>query len=126
MKLSDQIIEVLDDLCSRFGVAIDWTQENIIPTLSSLGEKYIRYEVATSIAWCVFWIAIASILLLLGRIFHKKEYDDLYIPFYIVGAIAAAIAMFVVAVQAFDIIECITIPEKTIIEYLIRMIKPHL
>lgn len=119
MKLSDQIIEVLDDLCSRFGVAIDWTQENIIPTLSSLGEKYIRYEIATSVARCVVWIAVASILLLLGRIFHKKEYDD-------IGAIAAAIAMFVVAVQAFDIIECITIPEKTIIEYLIRMIKPHL
>lgn len=126
MKLSDQIIEVLDDLCSRFGVAIDWTQENILPTLSSLGEKYIRYEVATSIAWCVVCIAVASILLLLGRTFRKIEDEDLYVPCYIVGAIAAIIAMFVVTVQAFDIIECITIPEKTIIEYLIRMIKPHL
>lgn len=126
MHLSDQIIAVLDDLCSKFGIAIDWTQENIIPAFSELCEKYIRYEIATSIAWCLVWVVITAILLFCGRLAQKKEFDDLYYPCYIVGGVSTAIALIITFVQIFDIIECLTIPEKTIVEYLIHLIKPHL
>lgn len=51
MVISDQIIAVMNDLCQKFGIAIDWSQENIIPYLTELAKKYISYEIATSIAW---------------------------------------------------------------------------
>jgi len=30
MEVSDQIIKVLDNLGQKFGVAVDWTQSNIM------------------------------------------------------------------------------------------------
>lgn len=42
-SLSSQVIEILDDLARRFGVAIDWTQANIIPYLNELAQKYLSY-----------------------------------------------------------------------------------
>ena len=31
MTVSEQIIQVIDALCEKFGIAIDWTTQNIIP-----------------------------------------------------------------------------------------------
>ena len=33
MKVSNQIIEVLEYLCQKFGIVIDWTSESILPYL---------------------------------------------------------------------------------------------
>ena len=35
---SEQIIEVLNALCEKFGIAIDWTAENVMPYLTDLAE----------------------------------------------------------------------------------------
>lgn len=126
MQISDQIIAVLDDLCQRFGIVIDWTQESVIPYLEELAGKYIMYEIATSVAWCLVWLSITCILFFVGNLFRKKDIEDFHYPAYIVGAVSAAITFFVVSTQIFDVIECLTIPEKTIIEYVTQLIKPHL
>lgn len=39
--ISDEIIKVLDDLCERFGIVIDWASENVVPQLTVLCEKLI-------------------------------------------------------------------------------------
>lgn len=31
MEVSKQIIEVLDNLCEKFGVVIDWNAKNVLP-----------------------------------------------------------------------------------------------
>ena len=48
MKVSEQIIEVLDYLCQKIGVVVDWTAENVMPALTTLTEKYISYELVMS------------------------------------------------------------------------------
>lgn len=35
MTVSDQIINVLDALCEKFGLVIDWTSENVVPYLTT-------------------------------------------------------------------------------------------
>ena len=31
--MGDEIIKVINDLCGKFGIAIDWTSSNVIPYL---------------------------------------------------------------------------------------------
>lgn len=126
MEFSKEIITVLDYLCSKFGIAIDWTSENVMPYLKELCERYISYEVFTSVAWIVIIIAITGIIAIPLSITHKKAsasgwYDDISIvaiTFWVLFVAMAIVSIFVVCTQVFDIIECYTIPEKTILEYL--------
>ena len=40
MNFSQEIINVLDYLCNKFGIAIDWTSENVIPYIEELCERF--------------------------------------------------------------------------------------
>ena len=123
MVLSKEIINVLDYLCGKFGIAIDWTSENVMPYLEDLCGRYIEYEVYTSIAWCVVLaaiIAVVGLVWVIGSIVDRFSRSMSHIPevFSVLFFVFLAIGFIVWAVQAFDIIECYTIPEKTILEYL--------
>ena len=50
--VSDQIIKVLDNLCEKFGLAIDWSSKNIQPYLEELMAKAVNYKF--SIATMIF------------------------------------------------------------------------
>lgn len=45
MELSTQIIEVLDNLSDRLGIAIDWTQQNILSQVMDICIRYRQYEI---------------------------------------------------------------------------------
>lgn len=112
--MSEEIIKILDDLGRRFGIAIEWSSENVTPYLKDLMSRYINYEVMTSIAW----IVIGAILLIGGITFAiicAKNGGDLSPTICICVAACGAV---MIGVQAFDIITCYTIPEKIIIEYI--------
>lgn len=44
MSISNEIIRVIDDLCEKLGIAIDWTADNILPILKSLCENISRLK----------------------------------------------------------------------------------
>lgn len=130
MNVSEQIIAVIDNLCEKFGIAIDWTQENIWPYLQSLFQKYITYEICTS----VMWIAAFGVLFVISCTFYKKaskefhndEWDDEPYILSIVLLIIISITFFVVTlVQVTDIICSITFPEKMIFEYVQKLTHHH-
>lgn len=129
MSVSDQIIAVINDLCQKFGVAIDWTAENVMPYIEDLCSRYIRFEIQTSIAWIVF---LAAVTLLAGIVWAISAIVDAnscsnaaecirYISTAVFW-IALALTMIVGMVQAYDIIECYNLPEKVIIEYVESLI----
>jgi hypothetical protein len=115
MKMSEQIIEVLNYLCQKIGFTIDWTADNVLPYVETLCEKLVKWEISTS--W--MWIGIAGALLLLGLIasiiIHKVSYDGCVWIFYFVIAI---VAFMIIGVQIYDIITCHTFPEKFIYDYI--------
>lgn len=129
MQISDQIIAVLDDLCQRFGIVIDWSQQNLMPYIEDLCGRYIQYEKASSIAWCVIFavlIALAGIVWVISwKVYKKNGYSDIAECITFVSMILfwifLGVGVLVCVVQIFDIIACNTIPEKVIIEY-VRMI----
>lgn len=59
--MSTEIIKVLDDLSKRFGVAIDWTDKNVMPYLQDLYVRYIRYRMCGAVLWLVIGIILLVI-----------------------------------------------------------------
>ena len=128
--MSDEIIKVLDALAGRFGIAVNWTSENVIPYLEQLCAKYVNYEIATSVVWMVLGLLLFGVGIVCYRIVYKNkdwgvdpyEYisDDYTgrILLYICVILIIVTSMIVVGTQIFDIITCVTFPEKIIIDEL--------
>ena len=120
MTISSEIIEVLDYLGEKFGIAIDWTSNNVLPYLQTLVDKFIQWEISTSILWiaiAVFVIAmIISLMNLKGiREFNKEICDGmLWIP----AGILILGFFIVICVQIFDIVECNVFPEKVLYDFI--------
>ena len=108
MKVSNQIIEVLEYLCQKFGIVIDWTSESILPYLEQLCEKFVNYEIKTSITWIIFSIVISIISFIISLIS-----EDWFL--FTIVIIASTI---IIGCQTLDIIECTTFPEKAVFEYI--------
>lgn len=132
LNVSDQIIAVLDALCAKFGVAVDWTASNIIPYLETLAHKLVAYELATSIAWIGVWlIPFMCSSILLAKMIKSKysgvfEYDETQIVIWLFFIGSTIVFALVCATQLFDIIACITFPEKIIlreVQYMMRTLK---
>ena len=127
MTPSKQIIEVLDYLGEKIGITIDWTQANMMPYLQELFSRFIKWEISTS----TVWIVIAIIMLIVAVILIKnmerisKIDDDGGLCFLaliiIIVCIVCGIPM--ICTQVFDIVECLTIPEKTLYDYVSELIK---
>lgn len=127
MTVSEQIIQVLDALCAKFGIVIDWTATNVMPQLEVLCGKFIRFEIWTSVFWMVFvTVLLAACWIVFGSTYKgAKEcfYDDEYLVTWVNGASGVAgtimILLFVVVlgVQTYEIIEAVTFPEKTLFDY---------
>lgn len=137
MTVSDEIIKVLNAFSKKIGLTIDWTQNNILPYMQKLCDKYITYEMTTSI----FWIIIGICLLILGIYCIKKckyywmkeeekkkkgkgdtaEAYDANVTGFVFACAATACILFGVAIIIFhilNIITCVTFPEKKILKEL--------
>ena len=127
--MSEEIIKILDDLGRRFGIAIDWSSENVMPYLQDLMSRYVNYEVMTSVVWIVVSlvaiigcsIGISAINKYANKVLEEHPYSDwdvgkwLIILFFIITIGCFAIC---IICQTLDIITCYTIPEKMIFKYL--------
>lgn len=128
MSVSDEIIKVLDALAEKFGMVIDWTSQNVIPYLEQLCGRYINYEIVTSVVWLIFGV----ICILAGKWGIKKvqycykRYKENVYSDWDVGSVFAGIGVgiaflvgvIVIMCQLFDIVTCLTFPEKIILDEL--------
>ena len=48
--MADEIIKVLDDLSQRFGIAVDWSSQNMMPYLQIINMYSIGIEVIKGIS----------------------------------------------------------------------------
>lgn len=116
MKVSDEIIKVLDALGEKVGVIIDWTADNVVPYVDQLCGKYVKWEMSTSIAWIVIAVVVTTLLYVIGGLCGSED-------LIFIAVIVTLIAIVIVVVQVFDIIECKVFPEKVIFEKVSEMIK---
>lgn len=140
MTISEQIIQVIDALCEKFGIVINWTSDNVIPYIEMLGKKLVTYEICTSIVWLVIMITVSISSIVIARksfpIFLQeiKRTTDKYglctsnwdvgFGFFIAGlAVINIVSIIVIITQAMDIIKCLTFPEMYIFEYITALIQ---
>ena len=126
MTVSSEIIEVLDYLGEKFGIAIDWTSNNVLPYLQTLVDKFIKWEISTSIVWIVIaaFIMVAMIVLinLKGvREINEETYGMLWIP----TIVLIIVSFIVICIQIFDIIECNIFPEKVLYDFIKTMLNQN-
>lgn len=130
--MSQEIIKVLDNLAQKFGVAIDWTSQNILPYLQDLMSRYISLQNA----YAVTWIVISAIILIISFIImfksiNKIKKDSKQIKFYDVlddspsaffGIICSSFFILIFSVvilcNIFGLFQNIFTPEITILNYL--------
>ena len=120
MTISTQIITVLDDLCRRFGLAIDWSQENVMPYLQELAGKYISWEIACS--WAL--IALAGVIVAIGIamiVLDVKVFKEGVCGMF--GFCVIAGGLILAGVEIFDILTCVHFPEKQIAEYITDLMR---
>ena len=125
MNVSEQIIQVIDDLCRRFGIVIDWSKETIVPYLNELAEKFIAFEVKTSWFWIILASSIAAILWITSLVCSLiKGFDSEGATFLgIIAIVATVFAVVVSGVQIYDIITCETFPEKILLREIKEMLQ---
>jgi hypothetical protein len=124
--MSNEIIKVLDAICDKFGLAIDWTSQNVMPYVEQLCEHIVQYELVSSSIYTVLSLVILIVgTVLCIRMFKKIFKSSLY-EFDKVGAYSCTIFLLVVIYLIFfpilitqfeDAITSLTFPEKTIIEF---------
>ena len=123
----DQIIQVIEYLGQKFGVAIDWSAENILPLAQVLMEKIARWCIAEN----VFYIGLSLVGLIVGLIVFTisarkfsqlDSYDVLGVVLCTVGvvlfgaiAIAGAIGL---CVNTYNLVQSICFPELAVFEYI--------
>lgn len=127
--MSEEIIKVLDDLGDRFGIAIDWTSENVLPYLQNLMNRFITYNIAINI----LYIAVCAIIIVgsiigipkISRYAQKKmeenpcsDWDCGVIIINVFWVIASILSTTYLLRSISDIIRCVTIPEVVIFNYL--------
>lgn len=132
MTMSEEIIKILDELCKRFGLAIDWTNENVIPYITVLFDKLVNYEIVASIVYIIF-----SIFLIVGSIIGIKKFAPVFkkgleenrhsyndgweisTPFVVIALVVInAWALVDIGCEIMDIIECVVFPEMYVFEYI--------
>ena len=115
MSFSSQFIEVLDALCDKIGITIDWTSQNVVPYVTDLATRIITYEIWTSAAW----IVIAAIVFLIAWKMTKNmckagRLDYEWVSGWVVRIFIGVFCFILIVFQVFDIIEALALPEKTL------------
>lgn len=121
MEFSSNTMEVLNLLFEKFGIAINWANDNIIPYMQGLIARIIKYEIATSVLYIVLCLSITFALLRVVKFCYKKsEHDDFFegacIGCSIFLVIACIVSTVVVFMMIAKIIACLTVPEKIIFD----------
>lgn len=128
--MSEEIIKVLDNLAQKFGIAIDWTSQNIMPYLEDLASRYIAYNNLIAIVQ----IVISIILIIIGTVCiikllkwkngenyneHYLSDDPLLCGLGITGAsILIVLGISLIIGNTMGIIQNVCMPEMIILDYM--------
>ena len=127
--MSDEIIKLLDDLGRRFGIAIDWSSQNVAPYLKDLMSRYISYEMITSIVWLVvFTIAVMIMGIAIPKLIKyeikynesRSCWNEIMWPTVMSVCFGVMIVFCLIGIgcQINHLIICNTIPEQLIVNYI--------
>lgn len=118
--MGNEIIKVLDNLAEKFGIAIDWSSENVLPYLQDLSKRIVNYEIMKDFIWIgMFTIGLIALTIIIIKVRKNKDMysDDRFIA-TLFCSIGMVILLATTIINIFDIVKATNIPEATVIEYI--------
>ncbi len=128
--MSEEIIKILDELGKRLGIAIDWSNENIMPYLQDLMGRFIAYKNIQAVLWILIsaigiGLSIWGIKMLVkwrkSDKFNKGIFDDDEF-FFGLGITVISLCILIFSIIMFCNLQAIAqnvfIPELSIIDYI--------
>ena len=128
--MSEEIIKVLDELGKRFGIVIDWSNQNIVPYLQELLKRFICYQNITAGIWIIISVAIiiGGVIMLnfLNKWKKSDDYDSSYCSDddvlaavgYILSVCIIALGIGLIIGNILGITKNICMPEMVVYEYI--------
>ena len=128
--MGEEIIKVLDNLAQKFGIAIDWTSQNVMPYLEDLANRYIAYNnliaIVQIVISAIFIIAGIMCIIKLVKWKYSKGYDNscysydpILLALGITGAgMLIALGIGLIIGNTIGIIQNVCMPELTIVDYI--------
>ena len=113
----------MDAVGKQLGIVVDWTSQNVAPYLEQLSHRIVTHEISMN----VFYIFICAICAVIGRNMLKTgkrlfddEGDEIGIFPVVIGFIIVCATFIGISVYIKEIITAVTLPEKTIIEFIMQ------
>ena len=128
--MSEEIIKVIDELGKRFGIVIDWSNQNIIPYLQELLKRFICYQNITACVWIIISIAITIsgvvMIKFLNKWIKSDNYNESYCSDdeflatlgYILSICTIALGIGLIIGNILGIVKNICMPEMVVYEYI--------
>lgn len=128
--MSEEIIKVLDELGKRFGIVIDWSNQNIIPYLQELLKRFICYRNITACIWIIISIVMTISGVVLFKFLNKWTKSDNYnkdfcsddstlsVLGYAFSICMIALGIGLIIGNIFGIVKNVCMPEMVVYEYI--------
>ena len=136
--MSTEVIKVLDAVCEKLGLAIDWTSKNMLPVAENFIHQYGMYLLVQNI----FTTILALFVFIFGIILLKKttesfskgtwarDHELRYIESYsgtgvtcmILALLGIPAGFLLFIFEGLELIKAITIPEIYAIESILNLI----
>ena len=128
--MSEEIIKVLDELGKRLGIAIDWSNQNIMPYLQELAERFISFRNIQAVIWIIISLIIIGLgifsLIKLIKWRKSDKYDTSYTSddgsifgLCLTGLIVLLLICSVIIICNIErMLQNIFLPELTVINYI--------
>lgn len=134
METANKVIEVLDYICAKLGIVIDWTADTISQYLPIILQKFVAYEASSYI----FWICFGILWLIGGAICSRQyskyvkranedgygiDFDDIE-TLWVVAAVACfGIGLTITCCNIYDLVHLLVFPEFAFYQYVTKLIK---
>lgn len=134
MTVADQIIQVIEELCAKFGIAVDYTAEQIMPVFQDLIGRYANYIILSKTAFLILDVLLEGGLIFavyrMYRAYHNENsrfyLEDglglVLILFGIMAVVGLVLSFTFVPMLVQQIIQAFTIPEMAFLNGIKNML----
>lgn len=126
MKVSDEVIKVLDAVAEKFGLVVDHASDNLASYAELLLKRCVSCEIVTSIIWIIVSICVIAICAVpmykmsknKNMFVNKQGESDVRYLVFVVLIILCLLSSVGIVTELIDIVTCCTFPEKVFIDEL--------
>lgn len=122
-----EIEKAIDKIAEKFGIVVDWSQDNIYPYIRDILQRYRTASIVQdAVTIGILGLLILSAILILKSILRRKSIEDSYdefifaifTVFYFFGL---AILLLITICKIYDLTSWIFVPEMQFVKELAKL-----